>query len=316
MDPDSSTAQPDNTAPVSSPNDLSTEMTAEEEQAFVNETLGIKGVKDEPSTSEPTPTGDTTAGEAETPAVTPEAEPVVPATPEAPAVTPEPTKPETPEPATELTAPQTDDLWIEVKDSEGKDVKLVFDPKNPASFLPTDFTFKDDAQLFQILDAKNEMTNLYKTRLAEFETKTEAQKAEEAVAKSNADTQAAWDAEIQDLISGGLLEAPKVSDPKDPKFMEDPTVAKVDAVFKFMATENVARKEAGTPLLRSFGTAFNLFTAKQTAQAEADETKKQNDLAKKRGALVGGTSSPSVSSDKPIYKSGSAHSIFDVPIPD
>lgn len=314
MDPDSSTAQPDNAAPVSSPNDLSTEMTAEEEQAFVNETLGIKDNANptEPEVTPPTGEEPTTPQTPEEPEVTPPK----PAEPEVPApVTPEAPKPT--ESATELTAPQTDDLWVEVKDSEGKDVKLVFDPKNPASFLPTDFTFKDDAQLFQILDAKNEMANLYKTRLAEFETKTEAQKAEEAVAKSNADTQAAWDAEIQDLISGGLLEAPKVSDPKDPKFMEDPTVAKVDAVFKFMATENVARKEAGTPLLRSFGTAFNLFTAKETAQAEADETKKQNDLAKKRGALVGGTSSPSVASgDKPTYKAGSAHSIFDVPVPD
>jgi hypothetical protein len=304
-------AQPD----YSSPNDLTYEMTAEEEAAFVDATLGIKGAK---NVTEPvTPAADQPAQPAvpegqskqpETPAPDP-AVPETPVVPEAP-VTSEPAEPKAPQPATELTAPETSDLWIEVQDSEGKDVKLTYDPNNPNSFLPEGFTFKDDNQLFQILDAKAEMASLYKERVSEYETKTAELEAKQGSIKTEADQKASWDAEIQDLIEGGLLDAPKITDPSDKKFMEDPTVAKVDAVFKFMAEQNRVRPE-GKPLLRSFGTAFNLYN-KVSADAEAEaKTKQANDMAKARGALVGGTSAPSSASETPLYRRGSAKNIWE-----
>ena len=326
MPPDTApAAQPSNDAPADAnagltPNDISYEMTEAEEQAFVNETLGIKGAKDasvpEDKPTDPTPPVDPVAPapEADKPAdpVTPEvAAPEVPApaVPEAP-VAPAPTV------TADIAAPQTDDLWIEVQDSEGKDVKLTFNPNDPASFLPDDFTFKNDKQLMDIMEAKAEMANLYKDRVSDYETKTAEQQDAEKATNTQAEQTAAWDAEIQDLIAGGLLDTPKITDATDPKFLEDPAVAKVDAVFKFMTAENLTRTEAGLPLLRSFGTAFNLLNAQEAKAAEEDKTKKENELAKARGALVGGASAPGTGTAAPVYKAGSAHSIYDVKIPD
>lgn len=289
-------------AEPTNPNDLTTEMSEAEEQAFVDKTLGIKPEANQDA-ADPTPAEPTPKPAKE------EEEPQTPQEPE----TPEPEPPVVPEPEpeapTEIAAPTTDDLWVEVQDSEGNAVKLSYDPENPNTFLPADFTFKDDQQLFEILDAKNEMANLYRERTAEYQTQVEESEAKENAAKSDAEQTASWDAEIQDLIDGGFMETPKAKQ-GDKNFLEDPTVQKIDAVFKYMAEQNKTRLAEGKPVLRSFGTAYNLYNKTQEADAAVIQQKKDNDLAKARGSLVGGTSTTSTG-EAPLYTVGSAKSIWE-----
>lgn len=303
MPPDSSPAldtPADAPAESTNPNELATEMSVEEEAAFVDQTLGIKpeANNDQPKPPEAAPE--------------PAKEPETPPAPEEPKVTePEPPVVPTSEPEApaEIATPTTDDLWVEVQDSEGNAVKLTYDPENPGAFLPNDFTFKDDKQLMDIMEAKAEMASLFKERTAEYETELEAAEAKETAAKTDADQTAAWDAEIQDLIDGGFLETPKAKQ-GDKNFLEDPTVQKVDAVFKYMAEQNKLRLDEGKPVLRSFGTAFNLYTKAQEADAKVIKEKQDNDLAKARGSLVGGTSTASTG-EAPLYTVGSAKSIWE-----
>ncbi len=305
-------------APVEyqNPNDLATEMSAEEEQAFVNETLGLgekQDVNPEPpaSTDEPAKGTEGTQNAEEQKTAEPESK--EPAKPEAPAaVEPEPTKP------TELEPVRTDDLWVEVEkivtDEEGnksvEKVKLVFDPADPGTFIPDDFAFKSDKQLAEILEAKQEMANLYKERSTEFEAK----QAEASSEQQRAEQLASWDAEVQDLIESGILEAPKAK-VGDKDFLEDPSVQKIDAIFKFMAEANDQRVKDGKFPIRSFGTAFTMYTNDQNVKAEAEAKAKEIADTKAKGALIGGSSAASAGGgERPTYVAGSAANIWQVPV--
>ncbi len=298
-------------------NDLDFEMTPEQEQAFINETLGLNVPKEsEEDGSKPTTDTNDEKPNDDTPAPKVEEETPAPKTPE---VTPPAPKEEPPAPDVPLEV-QTDDLWIEVEkvvvDDEGKEttekVKLVFDPENPNSFVPDDFVFKSDKQLSEILEAKFEMANLYKERKAEVDSKIAEKTQAETAQKTQEEQLAAWDDEIADLIESGVLEAPKVK-PDDPKFKEDPTAQKLDAVFKYLAETNTKRLEEGKNPIRSFGTAFSMFEKVEAEKAVEEAKKKDNEDAKKKASLIGG-SSASGGTEVAAYKPGSYSSIFDVPV--
>jgi len=310
--PDDTAAPADDKPTYATENDLDFEMTPEQEQSFINEQLGII---DEPIQAETpkadeqaTPAGDNDAAddeepEKEAPAPVPEAK-----------ATDEEDKPKAPEVAEPETPDEikTDDLFIEVDkvtvDDDGvattEKIKLVFNPNDPKSFIPDDFKFKNDKQLADILEAKQEMVDLYKTRQGELETK-QAEKA-----KQDAETQqiATWNAEVQDLVDAGVIEAPKGKE-------GDPGYDLIDSVYKFMTEENKARIESGKPVIQSFGTAFTMFSKIEADKAAADEVKKDNDDAKKKGALVGGSSAASATADT-SYVAGSHGNIWDIPIED
>jgi len=314
MDPNSSPATPppaDDKPDYSSPNDLDSEMSAEEEQAFVNEQLGLgeseEAVKADDGVTPPvveTPKGE--EEEATHPA------PVAPATEE----------PETPEPAkpAEIEPVKTDDLWVEVEklvvDEEGNQsfekVKLTFDPEDPGSFVPDDFRFKSDKQLADILEAKQEMASLYKERTSEFESKKSSEEAVKTAEQQEADKLAAWDAEVQDLIDAGIMEAPKAK-VGDKGFLEDPSVKKIDAVFKYMTAQNDERAKEGKSPIQSFGTAFTMYNNDIETKVAAEAEAKANADAKAKGALVGGSSAASTGTT-PSYIAGSASNIWEIPI--
>lgn len=326
--------QDDSSTASDNPNELSTEMSEAEEQAFVNKTLGI-GDDNEPSedNSEDQTTNtddDTSADTAEESVDAPDdgddggdSEQDSSAESDREETTAS-DESEEDKSAAELdeNGIQTDDLWVEVEkivvDKDGKEsaekVKLVYDPTNPAAFLPDDFKFKDDKHLFEILGAKVEMANLYKERQAEFDTKTQEAEAKSSKEQADQAIQAGWDSEIESLIEAGVLEAPKAK-PSDKNFLEDPAVQKIDEVFKYIGAQNEARSKDGKPPLRSFGTAMNLMNRELEAQAEKDKKKQDNKVAKQRGSLVGGTSAGS-SSDGPSYTRGSASNIWSVKVPE
>lgn len=288
------------------PNDLDFEMTPEQEADYVEQILKTGNYEpSEPKTPEP---------------VTP---PAPAPTPEAPAAAvvpaPEPAK-EDPAPAAELTAPQTDDLWIEVEqvtvdelgDEKTETIKLVFDPSDPSSFIPDDFTAKSTKQLADIMDAKAEMAKLYEERKGDF-TAQSAAKAHEA---KEAELLASWDQEINDLQKSGVLATPKLS-PTDKDYATDPAVVKTNDVYAFMAKENLRRTEAGESPIQSFSLAFTMYEndAKRLADVEAAKQAELN--TKKAGAMVGGGSAASGGSPEPkVYKAGSHHNIWSIPVED
>lgn len=215
---------------------------------------------------------------------------------------------------------QTDDLWIEaekaVEDKDGnvtyEKVKLTFDPENPSAFLPEDFKFKSDKQLYDILEAKAEMANLYKERQAEFDKANEEVETTKSAKQQQEDQLALWDSEIEELVDGGFLEAPKTK-PGEKDWTKDESVQKIDAVFKFMQSENDKRLADGKKPIKSFTTAFNKYNKIESDKAAEAEKKAKAAEAKQKGALVGGSSSASGGTEKP-YVSGSYASIHEVPV--
>jgi len=308
MNPDSLPAQ--DTTPVvpvtpdySSPNDLDFEMSAEEEQAFVNQILGTDA---EEAVATPV-------------VVEPPVVPDTPVTPDAPAAPVVP-DPQTPEAPVTPEAIKTDDLWIEVEkvvtDDLGETtlekVKLVYDPLNPDSFVPDDFVAKNDKQRMAIMEAKAEIANEYNERKSEFDTFQKDVESKEAVASAQKAQLDSWDAEIATLIEVGALDAPKAKQ-GDANYLDDPAVKKTDEVFQFMAKTNAERAEKGLPPVTSFGTVLTMYE-KDASRVAAEEAKRQaNADTKAKGALVGGSSSASAGGDGPKpYVAGSARNIWDV----
>lgn len=311
------------------PNDLETELSAEEEQAFIDETLGLKGASKDDNTSdaesdqdseadkgaadEDAGSGDDDAAADEDSASQDGDEDSADDSASDDSDSDQESKAkESEESSQDENGVKVDDLFIEVKNSEGKDVKLIFDPTNPNSFLPDDFTFKDDKQLFEILAAKQEMADLYKERSQDFETQTkEASEKASAEAATKAQNEG-WDAEIENLVAAGLLDEPKVK-PGDKGFMDDPAVQKIDNVFKWLGAHNTKLRSEGKAQITSFGTALSLMNKEVADKDAADKKKADNAEAKRRGALVGGTSAAS-GGDKKVYRAGSYSSIHDVPV--
>lgn len=323
-------------APPPDPNDPNTELSAEEEAAFVDRQLGItdsgapfavrpgegeegdengdKADKEaKPKSGEETPTP---SDDSDTPP--PNADDKKP---DEDAGKPADEEPETPpakedKQATAETPQEVDssDLWVELTDANDKTFKIgVNDP------VPEDLVFKNDAQLAEFAEARLEMKGTLRERQAELE-KTQAEAtAKENTAKSQEEQLASWDAEIQDLIAAGAIEPPKAK-PGDKEFMQDPSVQKIDAVFKFMAAENANRAKdsfATKQKIVSFGTAYTLWTNDKAKKDAEEAQNKSNQVAKERGSLVGGSSSSSSGGgNQNLYTQGSAGSIHDLDFSD
>lgn len=327
---DSGADDAQNQTPVNA-NELGTELSEEEEQAFINETLGIKSSdskedegaskddesEDDNSDDDKKGDEDSDDGEDTSDEVGEERESDGEAETGEESIDSE-SAGDKPAPKLDENGIKTDDLWVEVDkvsvDEDGKKisekVKLVYDPQNPDSFLPDDFQFESDKQLFRVLEAKAEMANLYKERSTKAVADNEVKTAEQQK-QAQLDS---WDTEIQELIDGGILENPKAK-PGDKNFLEDPQVQKIDSVFKFMTEQNQTRAKDGKAPILSFGTALNLFNKQQADKEAAEKKKTDNANAKKKGAMVGGSSAASGGSEK-VYKAGSYGNIWEIPIGD
>lgn len=215
-------------------------------------------------------------------------------------------EPDVPEPGSkeDEVSVKTEDLFIEVEDSEGKKHKLTLE-----GGVPDKFTFRDDKQLFEILRSFQEMEGIKSSREKELEEKAEAKDAEQA----KKDQIAAWDEEIDDLMEAGLIVRPK-SKAGTKEFAEDEAVKKVNAVMEYMTKQNEKRLEDKKAPITSFGTAFTLYEKAEAIKAEKAADKKDNDAAKEAGSKVGGGSAASSGGDEWVYERGSAKSIYDVKV--
>jgi hypothetical protein len=295
-------AAPETPEVSTNPNELEFEMTPEQEQDYVNQILAD---------------GDYTPPAADKPADDTVEQPETPETP------PTPEKPETPEKVEdkqEISAPQTNDLWVEVErivvDDLGEEttetVKLVYDPADPASFIPDDFQAKSTKQLAEIMDAKAEMAGIYKERQSEHE----AQESKLTADKQEQELVASWDREIEDLVKTGVLDAPKLK-PDEAGYKEDPAVAKTEAVFDYLTKQNDERVKNGVAPITSFALAYTMFEKEAATQAAAEAAKKDEEDTKLKGAMVGGSSAASGgTAEQRAYVAGSHNSIWNVPVAD
>lgn len=204
-----------------------------------------------------------------------------PATPEAPE------KPVTTEtPIEEVEAPS---FAIEVEDANGE--KLTINPDDDLEEVLKDFEPKSNGQIFAIIQ-----------QITEAKAKQAAYTADQEKAASDAEyqeklstIQSGWEKEIETLQGEKRIPATNGDKPNE----------RVNAVFKYMAEENQKRSEAGQPLLQSFGDALDKLELRELREKEVEQAKKDKDLARQRGALVGGSSAP-VSGKSPVYRSGTA----------
>lgn len=209
------------------------------------------------------------------------------------------------EPAEEQVAatPSDEELFIEVEDANGTTHKI-----SKIEDLPEDFEPKSNRQGLEILSQLSKL----EARMAE----REVQQAQAAETKAVKDAETAqyksWDSEVNELIKQGRLEKAGVA-PNDPKYQEDPSVKRMDAVFGFMNKINTERAKAGNPnLITSFEDALDkLEVSEAKAKAENDK-KRETDTAKRKASLIGGSSSSGASDF--VYRSGAYKSIDDVPL--
>lgn len=319
-------ANDDNTMPDGA-NDLGVELTEAQEAAFVDAQLGKQ------------PTVKTGGFEENTPPTAspePAPEPVVPPVEEQkpedkPVVPPEPPTEEPVAPA-EIPDVQTDDLWVEIEglvlDDEGKAQAKTF-KVTLADGIPEDMRFKNDKQLYEVMDSMREMRELLTQRQKEHDDKVSDQAKTEQTQASQQATLNEWQAEDDQLVEAGLLDAPKAPPANGKEYTAeevaaDPALQLRDSVYKYMTDENTKRLAEGKTKIASFATAFSLYNKTQAADADAKakeeqeaKDKAQAELDKQRGSLVGGGSSSSGTGSKPyVYRAGSAKSIWAVPTDD
>lgn len=195
------------------------------------------------------------------------------------------------------------DFSFEVEDANGKTYKIT-----KIEDLPEDFDPKNNRQVMEIIAQANKLEG----EIAAHQEKQA--KDEEATILSNAqkEIQAGWQSEIQELVDEKLLDKPKLAE-NNPKYNDDPSVKKIDEVFKFIKDTNDARKKANNPnMLTSFRDAFDRMELRDLKVQKADESKKEGDLAKAKAGVIGTSSTSSV--DVPAYRAGSYRSIDDIPL--
>lgn len=239
--------------------------------------------------------------EPEAPVTSPVDEPAVPDEPETPDEEVEPEEPLKPsEPAT----PSDADLFIEVEDAEGVTHKI-----SVIEDLPEDFNPKNNRQALEILSQLGKLEGEREQR--EVTAASEAEQA--AVAQVQQEQFKSWDSEVDQLTKAGRLD--KVTLPAtDSKYLEDPTVTKVNEVFGFMNKINAERTKAGNPnTITSFEDALDKYEANEAKVAAAEAQKNDNARAKAKASLIGG-SSASAGGDHYVYKAGSARSIDEIPV--
>jgi hypothetical protein len=249
-------------------------------EALVDETLGIKPPVEKPK---------------EEPKVEPEAPTEEVVDSEEAEESEEPEKPIAPQ------EPSDPELFIEVEDATGEKFKIT-----KIEDLPQDFTPKNNRQIMEIIRATDKLEQDIAKRDAD-----KTQKEQDAVVEAGRNAvMKAWDGEINELISEGLLDKPKVA-ASSPKYSEDPAVKQTDAVYLYMKEENDKRREAGNPnFLTSFKDAFRLQNYEQMKKDQVEAKKAETNLAKVKAGMMGGNNT--AAKDEPVYVAGSKRSIWDI----
>jgi hypothetical protein len=187
--------------------------------------------------------------------------------------------------------PVAEDLFIEVEDAEGVTHKI-----SKIDDLPEDFSPKNNRQIIEIVAQLTKLDQQMNDR--------ERTRAQEALLAEQTRVQQeqfdAWDKEIAELVKQKRVTASDT----------DTT----NKVLEFMAKVNTDRAKAGNPnLIYSFEDALDKYEAVQAKEAANDKQKQENDRAKAKASLIGGSNSTGAGSSS-VYVSGSARSMDDIVI--
>jgi len=144
-----------------------------------------------------------------------------------------------------------------------------------------------------------------------FFDRAETQKAEELVTTEQQKAQddairEGFNTEITDLTKDGSL--PKV---KDPSATDDPGVVAQKELWEFFIKENDRLIAKGRPIMRSLETAFELMSARKTKADNAEDDKKDAELRRKKGNMVGGGVPEKKDSGKAMHVQGSGKTMDD-----
>jgi len=175
---------------------------------------------------------------------------------------------------------------LEVEDANG--VKFNLKPGDDLETVLKDFEPKSNGQIFAILEKLNDLKSEKAKYDAEQSTKAQEAEHSERLVK----IQSGWDSEIKSLQGQKRLEL-------DTNGKSE----RVDKVFDFMREENDKRIKDGRPLIQSFEDALDKMELRETKEEASKKAKEEKELARKKGSLVGGSSSPA-SSGAPVYKGG------------
>ena len=266
-------------------------------EALIDSTLGIQSkpaTKEEP---QPDDTATTPSDNAEGEGINQEVSSEEP-TPEEPQATPEQKPEPEPEPIEQPEAPS-----IEVEDAEGN----KFTIRN-VNDIPEDFVPKNNRQVFEILDQLNDLKQ---------QEKENATKAAENAARKDAEEKRqaqinAWDAEVDELITLGMLDKPKAQ-PGTDAFLKDPAIQKIQSVFKFMGEQNEQRTKENKQPIGTFSLALNMYQKVEDEKAKQAAIKQENQEAKIKASLIGGNSSTGAAQAS-VYKAGQYRSIDEIPV--
>lgn len=199
----------------------------------------------------------------------------------------EPEEKEVVEPAT----PSDEELFIEVEDAEGVTHKI-----SKIEDLPEDFSLKNNRQGLEILKGLAKLENQMEKRDADRLVAEE----KAAVAEAQKVQFNAWDNEITELHKEKRI------DPAD--------TDRVNKVFEHIAKINQTRAKAGNPnLITSFEDGLDKFEASEAKEAANDKKKQENERAKSKSSLIGGSNSTGAGAAQPYY-SGRYRSMDDVPV--
>ena len=140
-------------------------------------------------------------------------------------------------------------------------------------------------------------------------TKLDAQMEQRALDQAHAAEQAAVEAAQQAQFSSWDNEIKELAKDKRIDATDNDRISKV---FEHIAKVNAARAKAGNPnLITSFEDGLDKFEITEAKEAANDKKKQENDRAKAKAGLIGGSSSTSGSAARP-YVSGSARSMDDI----
>lgn len=188
-------------------------------------------------------------------------------------------------------ATNTDEKQFVLKfaDVNGKEYTLT--PDDDIEAVLEDFEPKSNGQIFKILRDFQKL----ETAKEQYESEQEEESKQAEYKKQVSSIRAGWDKEVTALQ--GEKRIPVEADGKIP--------ARVTEVFKYMREQNDKRLQDGRPLLNSFEDALDKLELKESKDDAIEKNKKDKELARKRGAVVGGSSAPA-SSGVSTYKRGSA----------
>lgn len=189
------------------------------------------------------------------------------------------------------------DYTFEVTTADGRTIKIntVAEAEAFAERLDNEESLLTANQFVQFTRKFAKMDAGIDREQVQFETEKQAFETQQAQEQVRNEQVSQWSKEVNYLRTKGLL--PEItaeqnaSNWTDPKNAEQPAIKETLAVFKWMETENAARRAAGLAEVTSAIDAFTMMKAENQNQEEVIEKKVERSTRQAKGKMVSGGSS-------------------------